>query len=232
MRTIQLTELVCRFWTFVKKLWFAYRFGHFDSLGVCQKIVRTVGFVGLPREDEENKSKTKMRACLECLALGGDIVRSCAVVVNSGAGMSKSRATFSINCWGSYLLQRVTLGYYSPESMAWTIYFTSLLARMGTSFTSLIPGWALLLLPCSQEGHLFYFPDPRKGTYFTSLFPGRTLILLPCFQEGHFFYFPVPRKRGACGPSRTLRLMGWQDPQLTHWGTMLLLDGEDVLIRI
>ena len=41
----------------MKKLVFAYHLGHFDSLGICQKIVRIVGFVGLSREDEKNKNK-------------------------------------------------------------------------------------------------------------------------------------------------------------------------------
>ena len=70
------------------------------------------------------------------------------------------------------LTSSVTLGYDSPEIKARAICVTSLVARMGTCFTSLIPGRALILLPCSQEGHLFYFPATRKGTYFTSLSPG------------------------------------------------------------
>ena len=61
MMTIQLTELFFCFWAFVKMLVFAYHFGHFDSLGICQKFVRIVGFVGLPREDEKNKDALLLR---------------------------------------------------------------------------------------------------------------------------------------------------------------------------
>ena len=48
MRTIQLTVFFC-FWVFVKMPAFAYHFGHFGSLGICQNFVRIVGFVGLFR---------------------------------------------------------------------------------------------------------------------------------------------------------------------------------------
>ena len=57
-------------------------------------------------------------------------------------------------------------------------------------------------------------------------------MLHPWSQDGHLFNVPVPRTRGACGPSHGLR-HGLTGP-IAHplKGTMLLLDGEDVLIRI
>ena len=74
--------------------------------------------------------------------------------------------------WGSYLLIIVILsGMTLPRVVHRTNYFTSLIATTGTSFTSLFPRRALILRPWSQDGHLFYDPDPRSGTYLTSLIP-------------------------------------------------------------
>ena len=74
-----------------------------------------------------------------------------------------------------------TLGYDSPESSTWTIYFLTLLATSGTSFMSLFP----------TTGTSFMSLFPRQALILVPLVPGTALILLPCTQEGRHLWPPV-----------------------------------------